>query len=321
MYMSLGGMSSAIELQRERLAVGVTEFDALTGLGPVQAIANTSAVWTYLWLRVCKPDSTILQAIALVSCTIIAYFASALFGNRQGVILSLLFSLMIDHLLVKKISTKIIRGATVAILFAPIALIPLKFNLESTGNSDYTTAFNDARHLDLSAGPISFFLFRDISRFDVQVIAIDQLLAGFPLAYGRSIAAGLLAPIPSGMLTNKPPSFAAEKSALFASSELTTADTTTLLLGMPGELSVNFGLIAFPLTFGLSVLLIHIAEKFVYGKRPHLIPIGITLLPLPILVFVFDSNVLSMYIFRWTLLLAAPLSVHMLLNKKRSASQ
>ncbi|MFP3560050.1 hypothetical protein SB861_57120, partial [Paraburkholderia sp. SIMBA_049] len=101
------------------------------------------------------------------------------------------------------------------------------------------------------------FLFRDLSRFDVQALAIDtatQPAYAYPM--GRSFVGAIASIVPSALWSDRPDTFALEKSEIMRDFERTALDKTTLLFGMPGEFLVNFGIAGFVLSFAIPAILL-----------------------------------------------------------------
>jgi hypothetical protein len=186
--------------------------------------------------------------------------------------------------------------------------MPLKFGLGYDDVANLSQRFAEQRDLDLSMGPVSAFLFRDLSRFDVQTLAIDAVTQpGYAYPMGRSFVGAVASVVPSALWSDRPDTFALEKSDIVRDLERTALDKTTLLFGMPGEFLVNFGIAGFVLAFVIPALLLVMQNNT--GKRERKwLPLRAVLWPLPFLFFLFDSNVLVYYTVRWILLFGVPMA-------------
>jgi hypothetical protein len=308
-YAKLGGYNAVVELYRERLENSVTEFDPLNGLGAVQALANTAPLWIFVCLTLRPWRSTIVKVGALLQLFVLGWLSSGVFGNRQGMLLVLIFSFFLYHDLVSPISQRTKRVMAVGVTLVAIVTMPLKFGIDYSNLSKINENFAEKRQLNLTMGPLSFLLFRDLSRFDVQVQALDAVTKpAYALPLGRSFVGAVAAIVPRAVWANRPATFVEEKTAIVKDSESSNSGETTLLFGMPGELLVNFGVSGYILAFAFPPLILILMNRiYATGKRKW-IPLKVVLLPLPVLFFLFDSNVLAYYVIRWVVLFALPMA-------------
>jgi len=158
-------------------------------------------------------------------------------------------------------------------------------------------------------GPVSFFLFRDLSRFDVQAQTIETVMkTSYDLPMGRSFAGAAASIVPKAIWDDRPATFAQEKSDIVSDVQSSGGDETTLLFGMPGEFLANFGLIGYVLAFGFPALLLVAVNALSGSRHRKWLPLKIVLMPLPFLFFLFDSNVIAYYVVRWIVLFALPMA-------------
>lgn len=316
-YLKLGGYGQIAQLYADRLETSVTENDPLEGLGVVQALANTAPLWVFSCVMLRPWRSRALKAAMFVQLVVLGWLSSGVFGNRQGIVFVLLFASLIYNAFVAPISRRAAKIAAICVAVGGLAMLPMKFGIDYSEIGNISENFADQRLLQLSMGPLSFFLFRDLSRFDVQVKAFDALSKpDFTLAMGRSFAGAAAAIVPKAIWKDKPETFAREKSDIVRGSESNQSDETTLLFGMPGEFLVNFGMFGYLLSFVLAAWMIERIGRAANGSNWTWLPVKVVCYPLPFLYFLFDSNVLAYYIVRWILLFAFPMSV--LLRKRRS---
>jgi hypothetical protein len=239
----------------------------------------------------------------------LGWLSAGVFGNRQGIVFVYLFAALIHHFLISPINRRAAKTAAALLAVVGLLLMPLKFGIEYSDLSSLTERFADRRALELSMGPLSFFLFRDLSRFDVQTQTIETVMKdSYDLPLGRSFAGAAASIIPKALWDGRPGTFAQEKGEIISDIASSTGDQTTLLFGMPGEFLANFGLIGYVLAFGIPAwLLVAIDGLGGPGNRKWL-PLKVILMPLPFLFFLFDSNVIAYYIVRWVVLFALPMA-------------
>ncbi|EEA02864.1 conserved hypothetical protein [Burkholderia sp. H160] len=308
-YYKLGGYHAVVELYRQRIQSGVQEFDPLNGLGSIQALANTAPLWIFVcltlrpWKGICIKLANVAQLVAL------GWLSSGVFGNRQGMLLVLIFSFFLHDQLVKSFSLKEKRSMALCVFFLAIALMPLKFGIDYTNLRKFSQNFEEKRQLHLSMGPLSFLLFRDLSRFDVQLTALSVVTEpAYSLPLGRSFLGAISAIIPRFVWNDRPSTFVEEKTAIVGASESGNSEETTLLFGMPGEMLVNFGIFGYVSSFAVPALMLVFLRKLQRTQNRRWTPLKVVLTPLPFLFFLFDSNVLAYYVMRWILLFALPLT-------------
>ncbi|MBN3765036.1 hypothetical protein [Burkholderia sp. Ac-20365] len=318
-YLKLGGYGQIVQLYADRLETSVTENDPLEGLGVVQALANTAPLWVFACIMLRPWRNRALRTAAFVQLVVLGWLSSGVFGNRQGMVFVLLFASLIYNAFVTHISRRIAKLAGICVAVGGLAMLPMKFGIDYSEIGNISENFADQRMLQLSMGPLSFFLFRDLSRFDVQVKALDALSKpDFTLAMGRSFVGAAAAIVPKAMWKDKPETFAREKSDIVRGSESNQSDETTLLFGMPGEFLVNFGMFGYLLSFVVAAWMIDRIGRMANGSNWKWLPVKVVSYPLPFLYFLFDSNVLAYYVVRWILLFAFPMS--MLLKKRSSGA-
>jgi hypothetical protein len=306
-YVKLGGYSRIAQLYDTRLESNGTEYDPFRGLGVVQAFANTSPLWVFVCLTVRRRRNWLFTLLAFVQLGVLGWLSAGIAGSRQGIVFVLVFALFIYHGFVQPISAAKARLFGLGVLLAGILLIPLKLGLGYSELGKLPERFAEQRDLDLSMGPLSSFLFRDLSRFDVQTVAINEISKpAYTLAMGRSFVGALASIIPSAVWQDKPDTFAEEKTDIVKAVERGTLEKTTLLFGMPGEFLVNFGLAGFVLSFLIPAWLLVIVNAVANASR-RWTALAAVLWPMPFLYFLFDSNVLVYYTIRWVLLFGLPI--------------
>ncbi|WP_176054565.1 hypothetical protein [Paraburkholderia caribensis] len=249
-YLKLGGYAQIVQLYADRLETSVTTNDPLEGLGVVQAFANTAPLWVFVCVTLRPWRSRLIRIVAFVQLIVLGWLSSGVFGNRQGIVFVVLFACLIYHTFVVRISRRAAKIIGICVAAGGLAMLPLKFGIDYSQIGSLSKNFADQRMLQLSMGPLSFFLFRDLSRFDVQVQALDSVSKpGYTLAMGRSLVGGMAAIVPKAIWKDKPETFAREKSDIVRETETNQSDETTLLFGMPGEFLVNFGIFGYLLSF------------------------------------------------------------------------
>ncbi|MBP0624936.1 O-antigen polymerase [Cupriavidus consociatus] len=307
MYIKLGGYGAVASAYEDRLEGTGTDYDPFKGLGVIQAFANTSPLWVFVCLMVRKRSSTILTLLAFAQLFGLGWLASGVAGSRQGIVFVLVFALFIYHGFVKPISARKAKIVGAVVALTGIVLIPLKLGLGFEDLGKINQRFEEKRVLQVSMGPISSFLFRDLSRFDVQTTAIEEIgKPGYELSMGRSFLGAIASVIPSALWKGKPDTFAQEKTEIVQDVERGTLKKTTLLFGMPGEFLVNFGLLGYIVSFVIPGWLLVVLNR-VSGKSSRWKALRAVLWPLPFLFFLFDSNVMVYYVIRWVLLFGIPM--------------
>lgn len=119
-----------------------------------------------------------------------------------------------------------------------LVLMPIKFGIDYSDLGNLTERFADQRSLELSMGPVSFFLFRDLSRFDVQTQTIETVTKNtYDLPMGRSFVGAAASVIPKALWEDRPSTFAEEKSDIVNEVQSSGDAETTLLFGMLGNSS------------------------------------------------------------------------------------
>ena len=308
-YVKLGGYANIVELYDERLQYSVTDYDPLGGLGMVQALANTAPLWIFVCLTLRPRCSKLMTAFAFAQLGVLGWLSSGVFGNRQGIIFVYLFAALLYHFLIAPVSRRAAKTSAVLLAVIALLLMPLKFGVDYSDLGELTERFADQRALELSMGPVSFFLFRDLSRFDVQTQTIETVMkTSYDLPMGRSFAGAAGSIVPKAIWDDRPATFAQEKSDIVSDVQSSGGDETTLLFGMPGEFLANFGLIGYVLAFGFPALLLVAVNALSDSRHRKWLPLKIVLMPLPFLFFLFDSNVIAYYVVRWILLFALPMA-------------
>ncbi|MDR6410122.1 hypothetical protein [Paraburkholderia terricola] len=317
-YLKLGGYRQIEQLYADRLETSVTQNDPLEGLGVVQALANTAPLWVFACVMLRPWRSRVMKIAAFAQLIVLGWLSSGVFGNRQGIVFVLLFACLIYHAFVALISRRAAKIVAICVAVGGLAMIPLKFGIDYSEIGDLSQNFADQRMLQLSMGPLSFFLFRDLSRFDVQVQALDSVVTpGYTLSMGRSFVGAVAAVVPKAIWKDKPETFAREKSDIVRGAETNQSDETTLLFGMPGEFLVNFGVFGYLLSFVVVAWLIVRIDRMGLGANWRWLPVKVVSYPLPFLFFLFDSNVLAYYGMRWIVLFALPMAL--LLKRKKTS--
>lgn len=307
-YVKLGGYARITELYDTRIEQTGTDNDPFRGLGVIQALANTSPLWVFVCLTMRGRRNAWLTAAAFIQLGVLGWLSSGIAGNRQGIVFVLVFALFIYHGFVARIGPRTIRTAGIGVALVGLLLMPLKFGLGYDDLANLSRRFAEQRGLELSMGPVSAFLFRDLSRFDVQVLALDAVVEpGYMYPMGRSFAGALASVVPSALWSDRPDTFALEKSGIVRDLERTSLDKTTLLFGMPGEFLVNFGILGFVLSFAIPAAMLVVQNQAGTRDRRWL-PLRAVMWPLPFLFFLFDSNVMVYYTVRWILLFAVPMA-------------
>jgi len=307
MYVKLGGYSHVVQLYNTRVESNGTDYDPFRGLGVIQAFANTSPLWVFVCLTMRKRRNVLFTTIAFVQLGALGWLSAGVAGSRQGIVFVLVFALFIYHGFVKPISARKARTFGIGVALTGILLIPLKLGLGYSDLAKLPQRFAEQRDLEVSMGPLSAFLFRDLSRFDVQAVAINEVeKPAYELAMGRSFVGALASIVPSALWHDKPDTFAQEKSEIVRALERGTMDKTTLLFGMPGEFLINFGLPGFVLSFAIPIWLLVTLNR-VGRHSSRWTALRTVLWPLPFLFFLFDSNVLVYYIVRWVILFGVPM--------------
>ena len=161
-YVKLGGYANIVELYDERLQSSVTDYDPLGGLGIVQALANTAPLWIFVCLTLRPRCSKLMTTFAFAQLGVLGWLSSGVFGNRQGIIFVYLFAALLYHFLVAPISRRAAKISAVLLAVVALLLMPLKFGVDYSDLGELTERFADQRALELSMGPVSFFLFRDL---------------------------------------------------------------------------------------------------------------------------------------------------------------
>jgi hypothetical protein len=307
-YVKLGGYARIAELYDTRVEQTGTDNDPFRGLGVIQALANTSPLWVFVCLTMRRRRTVLLTVVAFVQLGVLGWLSSGIAGSRQGIVFVLVFALFIHHGFVAPIGPRTIRFAGIGVALVGLLLMPLKFGLGYDDLANLSQRFAEQRDLELSMGPASAFLFRDLSRFDVQVLAIDAVAQpGYTYPMGRSFVGAFASIVPGALWADRPDTFALEKSGIVRDLERTALDKTTLLFGMPGEFLVNFGVLGFVLAFAIPALLLVVQNNAGTRSRRWL-PLRAVLWPLPFLFFLFDSNVMVYYAVRWILLFGVPMA-------------
>jgi hypothetical protein len=308
-YLKLGGYRAIVSAYQQRVQSGVTEFDPLNGLGSIQALANTAPLWIFVCLTFRPWKGRLLKVAGVVQLAALGWLSSGVFGNRQGMLFVLIFAFFLQDQMIKPFSLRLKKTMLLAVCGLAIVLMPLKFGIDYTNLSKFSQNFAEKRQLNLSMGPLSFLLFRDLSRFDVQATTLAVVSQpGYPLALGRSLAGAAGAIIPRFLWKDRPATFVEEKTEIVGSFESGNSQETTLLFGMPGELLVNFGIAGYLGSFLIPAFLVILLRKL-NDRAGRWEPLRIILMPLPFLFFLFDSNVLAYYAMRWIVLFALPLSM------------
>jgi hypothetical protein len=308
-YVKLGGYANIVELYDERLRSTVTDFDPLGGLGMLQALANTAPLWIFVCLTLRPRCSRLMTAFAFAQLGVLGWLSSGVFGNRQGVVFVYLFAALLHHFLIAPVSRRAAKTAAVLLAVVGLLLMPLKFGIDYSDLGELTERFADQRSLELSMGPVSFFLFRDLSRFDVQAQTIETVMkTSYDLPMGRSFAGATASIVPKVMWDDRPATFAQEKSEIVNDVASSSGDQTTLLFGMPGEFLANFGLIGYVFAFCIPAVLLIVVNALSGARKRKWLPLKIVLMPLPFLFFLFDSNVIAYYAVRWIVLFALPMA-------------
>ena len=311
-YIKLGGYGRIAQLYADRLETSVTENDPLEGLGVVQALANTAPLWIFACVMLRPWRSRVVRSLAFAQLVVLGWLSSGVFGNRQGMMFVIFFATFIYHTFVRRISRRAAQLVGICIAVAALAMIPFKFGIEFSELGDLSKNFADQRGVQLSMGPISFFLFRDLSRFDVQVRALEAVQqSGYELALGRSFVGAAAAIVPKAIWKDKPDTFAKEKSDIVRQTETNQSDETTLLFGMPGEYLVNFGVPGYLLSFVVIAWLIWLINRIGTESHRRWAIVRIVSYPLPFLFLLFDSNVIAYYVMRWIVLFALPIALLM----------
>ncbi|WP_027210477.1 hypothetical protein [Burkholderia sp. WSM2232] len=307
MYVKLGGYSHVVQLYNTRVESNGTDYDPFRGLGVIQAFANTSPLWVFVCLTMRRRRNVLFTTIAFAQLGALGWLSAGVAGSRQGIVFVLVFALFIYHGFVKPISARKARTFGMGVALTGILLIPLKLGLGYSDLARLPQRFAEQRDLEVSMGPLSAFLFRDLSRFDVQAVAINEVeKPAYELAMGRSFVGALASIVPSALWHDKPDTFAQEKSEIVRALERGTMDKTTLLFGMPGEFLINFGLPGFVLSFAIPVWLLVTLNR-VGRHSSRWTALRTVLWPLPFLFFLFDSNVLVYYVVRWVVLFGVPM--------------
>ncbi|MGC3024518.1 hypothetical protein ACPUER_05075 [Burkholderia sp. DN3021] len=319
-YVKLGGYARIAELYDARIEQTGTEHDPFRGLGVVQALANTSPLWVFVCLTLRRRRNGLLTAAAFAQLGVLGWLSSGVAGNRQGIVFVLVFALFLYHDFVARIRPAMVRAVGIGVALTGILLMPLKFGLGYSDVASLPQRFAEQRDLELSMGPVSAFLFRDLSRFDVQIIAIDAVAQpGYDYPMGRSFVGALASVVPGAIWDGRPDTFALEKSEIVRDLERTTLDKTTLLFGMPGEFLVNFGMLGFVLSFAIPAALL-VVQNLVGARSRKWLPLRAVMWPLPFLFFLFDSNVMVYYTMRWILLFGVPLAFVLVWPRQPHAS-
>jgi hypothetical protein len=293
-YLKLGGYGRIAQLYADRLETSVTQNDPLEGLGVIQALANTSPLWIFVCVMLRPWRGRLMRTLALVQLVVLGWLSSGVFGNRRGMVFVILFACLIYHAFVRRISQRVARLVGIGVAVGGLAMIPLKFGIDFSDLNDVSRKFAEQRMLQLSMGPVSFFLFRDLSRFDVQVLALDtEQHPGYTLAMGRSFAGAVAAIVPKAIWESKPETFAKEKSSIVRKTETNQSDSTTLLFGMPGEFLVNFGISGYILSFVILGWLIARIQQLGEGAGWRWLPVRIVCYPLPFLFLFFSTRTSS----------------------------
>lgn len=308
MYAKLGGYSHVVQLYDTRVESNGTDYDPFKGLGVIQALANTSPLWVFVCLTLRRRRNTLSTVLAFAQLGALGWLSAGVAGSRQGIVFVLVFALFIYHGFVRPISARKARTFGLGVALIGMLLIPLKLGLGYSDLAKLPQRFAEQRDLDVSMGPLSAFLFRDLSRFDVQAVAINEIeKPSYQLAMGRSFAGALASIVPTALWHDKPDTFAEEKSDIVKALERGTMDKTTLLFGMPGEFLVNFGLVGFVVAFAIPVWLL-VALNRIGSRSRRWTALRAVVWPLPFLFFLFDSNVIVYYVVRWVLLFGVPMA-------------
>ncbi|RAQ16198.1 hypothetical protein DPR02_00125 [Burkholderia cepacia] len=320
MYLKLGGYTRIAELYDARVEQTGTDYDPFRGLGVVQALANTSPLWVFVCLTLRRRRHVVLTVLAFVQLGVLGWLSSGVAGNRQGIVFVLVFALFLYHGFVARIRPGMMRAVGIGVALVGVLLMPLKFGLGYTDVLNLPQRFAEQRGLELSMGPASAFLFRDLSRFDVQTLAIDAVTQpNYEYPMGRSFVGAVASVVPGALWGDRPDTFALEKSAVVRDLERTTLDKTTLLFGMPGEFLVNFGVLGFVLSFAIPAALL-VVQNGVGVRSRRWLPLRVVMWPLPFLFFLFDSNVMVYYSMRWILLFGMPMAFVMTWPRRPGAA-
>lgn len=300
-----GGVEGLLNDYDTRLETSVTEHNSLKGYGVLQAFSNVFPVYFFLIsIFFLKKKSIYIFVFLTVISVVLSFFVSGVFGSRQGIIFVVWACFWIWHRFVFSFKSYQIKLFCFFSVMIMLVLMPLKF-FGSEASIEKLMDFNDERQVEVIAGPLGFFILRDIGRFDVQNVVVESLLdSSLDIQYGKTILGGALAAIPSSILPFEIWSPTDVKNEIFFGSMWEYFSGTTLLVGLPGEFIINFGYLGY-VFFGFLFIIVIKLIMFInraarYDGRFALFEIFI--LPLPFLMFIFDSNVISFYVFKWIVL-------------------
>jgi len=300
-----GGVGGLLADYDVRLESSVTDHNALKGMGVLQALANVFPVFLFFILvKITRKDSFITFLFLSFMVIVLSFLVSGIFGSRQGVIFVIWSCFWLWHRTKRNFSPTQIKNLFMGGVGLMLIMMPLKF-FGSDASMEKLLEFNELRRVNVVAGPLGFLLLRDVGRFDVQNVITESLINDeLDIQYGKTLVGGALAPIPSAIFPNKPWSPTDVKNELFLGEFWGYQTGTTLLVGLPGEFIINFGYFGYMLfAIALCVLLTYIVKvnglavidsRFVFFE--------VFLIPLPFLFFIFDSNVIGFYIFKWLVL-------------------
>ncbi len=306
-----GGIEGYIAAYSQLLALGRSEYDPLAGLGIPMLLADNfrglATIAALVWFRH-KPWAKSRFGLALFMLMLMPIYltiGAGLHGSRAAVVFSLIGLVIGYHLLVKPLSRAFLLIGVVGFMFLMTILFFYKFDginaLSNIFDAQYRAAVQDARNQEA----LSYVLVRDIARLDIQLLAM-KAYATLPLDYswGRSYLTAPFAIVPSIFFTQPAPITLEKTNILFGPGAYQSGMSTPILLGQTGEMFVNFSYFGFLLSFVLMGLFLRWLQNF-YQTRPTNDPQRLwlpVLVILPILLLIFDSNVIVMHLTRYLLL-------------------
>ncbi|WP_157314426.1 hypothetical protein [Chitinibacter sp. GC72] len=304
--LKFGGIGGLLSAYEDRLSVGVSSYNPLSGIGPVVYIGDSIPVLVALamtfYFKNREPSvSTLFLAFLIFG--IISLLVVGLTGSRSNFIYTVFFAFSYVALIVKRLNLKwIFLGVLLIFVFMNVYMAYKFGGVEALFDEGKRQEIMINRQIE---NPLAFVAMRDFGRMDVQVTAMREVaLEDYPLSLGRSYIGGLASVIPSALFPNRPDSFTKEKTEIvFPGMAHVDEIETNLVFGGYGEAFVNFGYAAILLAIPFGFLIGSFSRKFYVSSHA---PRDLALYPaysiLPIAILIYDSNSLMYFSMQFVLM-------------------